>query len=185
MYAHPKLLIYPSSPSPFGNHGIVFLCLWDYFCFVNKFISITFLDSTYKWDHTIPIFPCMTSLSVITSCSLFNFAALASPLLRTQRFREFQRLAEAHTSTKGCTSSLNLRTSSSNTVINPLDHTLWTPATAQHIHSPALGIFMRILEEKTMPLVTWNLSSEDVTSYCSSQIKLANLTGKNPFLVYK
>ena len=126
----------------------------------------------------ISVFLCLTSLNMITSCSLFDFALMATPLLSRQRFREFQRLAEGHTSTKGFTSSSSLQTSSSNAVINPLYHMPCTPATRQHIHSPAPGIFIRTLEEKTVLLATWNLSSEGVTSYGSGQTKMANLTRK-------
>lgn len=32
----------PSSPFPFGNHAVRFLCLRVYFCFVNKFVCIIF-----------------------------------------------------------------------------------------------------------------------------------------------
>ena len=65
---NPKVLIYPSLPFPFGNHKFVF-CLWIYFYFVTKFISITFLDSTYKWYHIIFVFVWFTSLTMIISRS--------------------------------------------------------------------------------------------------------------------
>ena len=40
VYFNPNL-IYPFPVLPFGNHK--FLCLWVYFCFVNKFICIILL----------------------------------------------------------------------------------------------------------------------------------------------
>ena len=48
---------------------VCFLCLWVYFCSINKFICITFfLDSTYKWYHVTFIF--LSSLSIIMSRSI-------------------------------------------------------------------------------------------------------------------
>ena len=47
------------------------LCLWFYLYFVNKFICIIFLDSTYKWYHMIFVFLLLTSLSMIISRSIY------------------------------------------------------------------------------------------------------------------
>ena len=44
-----KLLVYiPPSPLPPSVTTVWFLCLWVYFCFVNKLICIIFSDSTYN-----------------------------------------------------------------------------------------------------------------------------------------
>ena len=68
---NPKVLIYPLPPPtfPFGNHAC-FLCLWVYFWFVNKFICIILLDSTYKWYRMLFVILCLTSLSMIISRSI-------------------------------------------------------------------------------------------------------------------
>ena len=49
--ANPEFLIclFLHTPVPFGNYKFFFLWLRMCFCFVNKFICINFLDSTYKY----------------------------------------------------------------------------------------------------------------------------------------
>ena len=48
--------------------SVCFLHLW--LSFVNKFICITFIDSTYKWYHKIFVFLWLTSLSMTISRSI-------------------------------------------------------------------------------------------------------------------
>ena len=54
VYVNPKFLII--SPLPFSSYKFCFLCLWIYFCFVNKFICIIFFNSNYKVlaTHSFP-----------------------------------------------------------------------------------------------------------------------------------
>ena len=53
VFVNPTLPIYPSSPSfPYDNH-VYFLSLWVCFCFINKFICILFLHSTYNQNDMI------------------------------------------------------------------------------------------------------------------------------------
>ena len=44
--------------------------MWVYFCFINKFIWIIFLDSTCKWYHMIFVFVWLISLNMIISRSI-------------------------------------------------------------------------------------------------------------------
>ena len=58
------------SPRPFAsgnNQSVLYIWTWFLFCFV--FLS-WFLDSTYKWDHTVFVFLWLISLSIMTSMSM-------------------------------------------------------------------------------------------------------------------
>ena len=58
---NPKLIIYPSSPFPFGNHKFVFyVCVSIYVLYISSFVS---LDSTYKGYHMIFVFLCLAYFS--------------------------------------------------------------------------------------------------------------------------
>ena len=66
IYISPNLPVYPCLPSP--NNYVCFLHAWLYFCFVNKFICIFFLDSTYIniiWYLSFCVW--LTSLSMTMS----------------------------------------------------------------------------------------------------------------------
>ena len=73
VYVNPKLLIYLSPLCPailFGNHKFFCVCLWVYFCFVNKLICVIFVGSTCKSCHMILVF-----------LSLIYFSSLGPPML--------------------------------------------------------------------------------------------------------
>ena len=65
---------------PIGNHRFVFYVCGVYFCFVDKFICITFLDSTCKQNHTF-VFLCRAYLSLSMIISLFLMMFLPSACL--------------------------------------------------------------------------------------------------------
>ena len=52
-----------SLPFPFGNHSL-YLCLWIYFCFINKFIfsGVALLRCRIKGYHIVFVFFCLTYL---------------------------------------------------------------------------------------------------------------------------
>ena len=67
-YSQAPDLSLPTS-FPFGSKKFVFYVCESLLC-IYKFISIIFLDSTYKWYHMTFIFLCLSSLNMIISRSI-------------------------------------------------------------------------------------------------------------------
>ena len=68
-------LLFLSSPHspPLWQPPVCSLYLWVSFCFVMFVHLFCFLDSTYKWSHTVFGFLWLISLSIIPSMSIYPF----------------------------------------------------------------------------------------------------------------
>ena len=62
-------LLYSSFPPLPSDSTSFFLCIWVCFCFIMFAHLFVFLESTYKWNHTVFFFLWLISLSIIPSRS--------------------------------------------------------------------------------------------------------------------
>ena len=82
----PKSYSIPPPPHPPWQPQVCSLCLWVCFSFVDKFIYIIFLDSTYKW-YMIFVFLRLTSLSMIIS-KFIKYFLMETPKNSVQKLGE-------------------------------------------------------------------------------------------------